>query len=49
MPGRNKKSRLGQGSRTGRGVGVGTTSVDGVGRRGGGKGLCSGDGRGRRH
>ena len=62
MPGRNKKGRLGQGPRTGRGVGActtkketvredaDTTSVDGVGvgRRGGGKGRCSGGGRGRR-
>jgi len=62
MPGRNKKGRLGQGSRMGRGTGAGTTkeeavqegagttSVDGVGvgRRGGGKGRCSGGGRGRR-
>ena len=62
MPGRNKKGRLSQGSRTGRGIGAcitkeetvqegaGTTSVDGVGvgRRGGGKGRCSGGGRGRR-
>ena len=62
MPGKNKKGRLGQGPRTGRGVdacitkeesvqeNAGTTSVDdvGVGRRGGGKGRCSGGGRGRR-
>ena len=60
MPGRNKKGRLDQGPRTGKGVGacgtkeevvqedVGTTSVDGVGRRGGGKGRGSGRGRGRR-
>jgi len=57
MPGRNKKGSSGQRPGTGRIVGVCTanegadmTSVDsvGVGRRGGGKGRCSGGGRGRR-
>ena len=62
MPGRNKKGRLGQGPRTGRGAGSCTTKQEtvqegadtipvdsvGVGRHGGGKGRCSGGGRGRR-